>query len=122
MHEEIDIVVTGHTNWAVNCRLFGKVVTGAASQGASSPTSISRSVARGRTWSRPRSRSTRWIVEQTRMQGATVLPVEKAGDITALDREVQGVRGADRRTGDRGDDGTRSPAPRTRRVSRPSAT
>jgi 5'-nucleotidase len=30
---EIDVVVTGHTNWAVNCVIDGKVVTGAASQG-----------------------------------------------------------------------------------------
>jgi 5'-nucleotidase len=33
MDDEIDVVVTGHTNWAVNCRIDGKVVTGAASQG-----------------------------------------------------------------------------------------
>lgn len=33
MHSEIDIVITGHTNWAVNCVIGGKVVTGAASQG-----------------------------------------------------------------------------------------
>ena len=33
MHEEIDVVVTGHTNWAINCVLNGKVVTGAAHQG-----------------------------------------------------------------------------------------
>ena len=33
MDDEIDIVITGHTNWAVNCRIDGKVVTGAASQG-----------------------------------------------------------------------------------------
>ncbi len=33
MHDEIDIVITGHTNWAVNCLIDGKVVTGAASQG-----------------------------------------------------------------------------------------
>ena len=33
MDDEIDIVVTGHTNWAVNCVIDGKVVTGAASQG-----------------------------------------------------------------------------------------
>ena len=33
MDDEIDIVVSGHTNWAVNCRIDGKVVTGAASQG-----------------------------------------------------------------------------------------
>ncbi|HYH92294.1 MAG TPA: bifunctional metallophosphatase/5'-nucleotidase [Candidatus Saccharimonadales bacterium] len=33
MDDEIDIVITGHTNWAVNCNIDGKVVTGAASQG-----------------------------------------------------------------------------------------
>ncbi len=33
MDDAIDIVVTGHTNWAVNCEIDGKVVTGAASQG-----------------------------------------------------------------------------------------
>jgi 5'-nucleotidase len=33
MDDEIDVVVTGHTNWAVNCNIDGKVVTGAASNG-----------------------------------------------------------------------------------------
>jgi 5'-nucleotidase len=33
MHDEIDVVVTGHTNWAVNCNIDGKIVTGAASFG-----------------------------------------------------------------------------------------
>ncbi len=33
MDDEIDIVVTGHTNWAVDCLIDGKFVTGAASQG-----------------------------------------------------------------------------------------
>jgi 5'-nucleotidase len=33
MDDEIDIVVTGHTNWAVNCVIDDKVVTGAAAQG-----------------------------------------------------------------------------------------
>ena len=33
MDDAIDIVITGHTNWAVNCTIDGKVVTGAASQG-----------------------------------------------------------------------------------------
>ena len=31
--DEIDIVITGHTNWAVNCLIDGKVVTGAAVAG-----------------------------------------------------------------------------------------
>jgi 5'-nucleotidase len=33
MDDEIDVVVTGHTNWAVNCRIDGKIVTGAAAFG-----------------------------------------------------------------------------------------
>ncbi|HSP30315.1 MAG TPA: bifunctional metallophosphatase/5'-nucleotidase [Ilumatobacteraceae bacterium] len=33
MDDAIDVVITGHTNWAVNCVLDGKVVTGAASNG-----------------------------------------------------------------------------------------
>ena len=33
MDDEIDVVVTGHTNWAINCMIDGKVVTGAAHQG-----------------------------------------------------------------------------------------
>ena len=32
MDDEVDVVITGHTNWAVNCVIDGKVVTGAASQ------------------------------------------------------------------------------------------
>lgn len=33
MDDEVDVVVTGHTNWAVNCVIDGKIVTGAASAG-----------------------------------------------------------------------------------------
>jgi 5'-nucleotidase len=33
MDDAIDVVITGHTNWAVNCVIDGKVVTGAASAG-----------------------------------------------------------------------------------------
>jgi 5'-nucleotidase len=33
MDDAIDVVITGHTNWAVNCVVDGKVVTGAAHQG-----------------------------------------------------------------------------------------
>ena len=33
MHDQVDVVITGHTNWAVNCVIDGKVVTGAAHQG-----------------------------------------------------------------------------------------
>ena len=33
MDEAIDVVITGHTNWAVNCVIDGKIMTGAASFG-----------------------------------------------------------------------------------------
>ena len=33
MDDEIDVVVTGHTNWAVNCVIDGKIVTGAGANG-----------------------------------------------------------------------------------------
>ena len=33
MDDEIDIVVTGHTNWAINCEIDGKIVTGAGATG-----------------------------------------------------------------------------------------
>ncbi len=33
MDDDIDVVVTGHTNWAVNCLIDGKIVTGAAHLG-----------------------------------------------------------------------------------------
>ena len=33
MDDAVDVVVTGHTNWAVNCVIDGKIVTGAAVNG-----------------------------------------------------------------------------------------
>ena len=33
MSDEIDVVITGHTNWAVNCKLGHKIVTGAGANG-----------------------------------------------------------------------------------------
>ncbi|MCI0584459.1 MAG: bifunctional metallophosphatase/5'-nucleotidase [Chloroflexi bacterium] len=33
MSDEIDVVITGHTNWAITCVIDGKIVTGAAHQG-----------------------------------------------------------------------------------------
>ncbi len=33
MDDDVDVVVTGHTNWAVSCLIDGKIVTGAAHQG-----------------------------------------------------------------------------------------
>lgn len=33
MDDEVDLVITGHTNWAVNCLIDGKIVTGAAAFG-----------------------------------------------------------------------------------------
>jgi 5'-nucleotidase len=33
LHDEVDIVITGHTNWAVNCRFGNKIMTGARNIG-----------------------------------------------------------------------------------------
>ena len=33
LDDEVDVVVSGHTNWAVNCVIDGKIVTGASSNG-----------------------------------------------------------------------------------------
>jgi len=33
LSDEVDVMITGHTNWAVNCVIDGKVVTGAGSNG-----------------------------------------------------------------------------------------
>ena len=33
LDSEVDVVITGHTNWAVNCRIDGKIMTGARNIG-----------------------------------------------------------------------------------------
>jgi 5'-nucleotidase len=73
MDDEVDVVVTGHTNWAINCVLDGKIVTGAAHQGRI-VTDIDLTI----------SRET-GEVESAKVNNAIVTrDVEKAPDLTAL--------------------------------------
>jgi 5'-nucleotidase len=73
MDDEIDVVVTGHTNWAVNCVLDGKVVTGAASNGRV-VTDIDLTV----------SRATKDVVSMTVNNVPVSRDVAKAADLTGL--------------------------------------
>jgi 5'-nucleotidase len=73
MDDAIDIVITGHTNWAVNCKIDGKVVTGAASQGRLI-TDIDATV----------SRTTGDFVEIKVNNKIVTQDVAKASDLTAL--------------------------------------
>ena len=77
MDDEIDVVVTGHTNWAVNCVIDGKIVTGAASNGRLI-TDIDLTV----------SRATKDVVGAT-VTNRIVTRTEKAPDLTALIAEYQ---------------------------------
>jgi 5'-nucleotidase len=73
MDDEIDVVVTGHTNWAVNCLIDGKVVTGAASFGRLI-TDIDLKV----------SRATKDVVSVTVNNEIVTRTVPKAADLTGL--------------------------------------
>ncbi|HZB41822.1 MAG TPA: bifunctional metallophosphatase/5'-nucleotidase, partial [Ilumatobacter sp.] len=73
MDDEIDVVVTGHTNWAVNCVVDGKIVTGAAHQGRLI-TDIDLSI----------SRYTRDVVAATVNNRIVTRGVQRAPDLTAL--------------------------------------
>jgi 5'-nucleotidase len=76
MHSEIDLVVTGHTNWAVNCPNFlgtGKIVTGAASFGRL-VTDIDLTV----------SRATKDVVGAAINNVIVTRTVDKAPDLTEL--------------------------------------
>jgi 5'-nucleotidase len=73
MDDEIDVVVTGHTNWAVNCLIDGKVVTGAASFGRLI-TDIDLTL----------SRATKDVVAVTVDNKIVTRTVPKAEDLTAL--------------------------------------
>jgi 5'-nucleotidase len=73
MDDEIDVVVTGHTNWAVNCVLDGKIVTGAGSNGRI-VTDIDLTI----------SRATKDVVGATVNNVAVSRDVAKAPDLTAL--------------------------------------
>ena len=86
--DEIDIVITGHTNWAVNCLIDGKVVTGAAAQGRL-VTDIDAQI----------DRSTGDFVPDSIVANNEIVTqdVPKAKDDHAAHREVQRLRRADRR-------------------------
>jgi 5'-nucleotidase len=73
MSDEIDVVVTGHTNWAVNCVLGGKIMTGAASFGRL-VTDIDLTV----------SRASKEVVDASVNNVIVTRTVDKAPDLTAL--------------------------------------
>jgi 5'-nucleotidase len=73
MDDEVDVVVTGHTNWAVNCVIDGKIVTGAASAGRL-VTDIDLTI----------SRSSKDVVAATVENKIVTRTVAKAPDLTAL--------------------------------------
>jgi 5'-nucleotidase len=73
MDDEVDVVVTGHTNWAVNCVLDGKIVTGAGANGRI-VTDIDLTI----------SRATKDVVAAKVNNVPVARTVEKAADLTAL--------------------------------------
>ena len=73
MDDEIDVVITGHTNWAVNCVLDGKIVTGAGVNGKI-VTDIDLTL----------SRATKDVVAAKVNNVPVARTVEKAADLTAL--------------------------------------
>ena len=80
MDNEVDVVVTGHTNWAVNCVLDGKIVTGAAHQGRL-VTDIDLTV----------SRASKDVVSATVNNRIVTRDVAKAADLTALVQKYQAI-------------------------------
>ena len=80
MDDEIDVVVTGHTNWAVNCVVDGKIVTGAAHQGRL-VTDIDLTI----------SRATKDVVSAKVNNHIVTRDVPGAGDLTALVADYQTI-------------------------------
>jgi 5'-nucleotidase len=80
MDDEIDLVVTGHTNWAVNCVVDGKIVTGAASAGRLI-TDIDLTI----------DRATRDVVSATVNNRIMTRDVAQAADLTALVADYQAI-------------------------------
>jgi 5'-nucleotidase len=72
MDDEVDVVVTGHTNWAINCEIDGKIVTGAAAFGRL-VTDIDLTI----------SRATKDVVSAT-VNNEIVERITPAADLTAL--------------------------------------
>jgi 5'-nucleotidase len=73
MDDEVDVVVTGHTNWAVNCVIDNKIVTGAAAFGRL-VTDIDLTI----------SRATKDVVAAKVENKIVTRTVDKASDLTAL--------------------------------------
>ncbi len=73
MDDAVDVVVTGHTNWAVNCVIDGKIVTGAAATGRL-VTDIDLTV----------SRATKDVVAASVNNVIVTRDVERAADLTEL--------------------------------------
>jgi 5'-nucleotidase len=82
MDDEVDVVVTGHTNWAINCEIDGKIVTGAAA-GGRLITDIDLTISRA---SKDVVAATvnNKIVTRSRTINGVVMDVPKAEDMTAL--------------------------------------
>ncbi len=80
MDDEVDVVITGHTNWAVNCVIDGKIVTGAAHQGRL-VTDIDLTV----------SRASKDVVAATVNNVIVTRTVPKAADLTALIAKYQAL-------------------------------
>jgi 5'-nucleotidase len=80
MDDAVDVVVTGHTNWAVNCVIDGKIVTGAAHQGRL-VTDIDLTV----------SRATKDVVSARVNNRIMTRDVDKAPDLTALIEKYKAV-------------------------------
>ena len=78
LDDEVDVMITGHTNWAVNCEIDGKVVTGAASNGRLI-TDIDMTLSRA-------TKQPTEILVNNRIVTRTVAP---AGDLTTLIRKYQ---------------------------------
>jgi 5'-nucleotidase len=83
MDDQIDIVITGHTNWAVNCVIDGKVVTGAAAQGRLITDIDARLDRRTMDFVKPITVNNRIVTQD----------VSKAADLTALIAEYDAVAG-----------------------------
>jgi 5'-nucleotidase len=73
MDDEVDVVVTGHTNWAVNCVIDNKIVTGAAAFGRL-VTDIDLTI----------SRATKDVVAAKVENKIVTRTVDKASDLTSL--------------------------------------
>jgi 5'-nucleotidase len=82
MDDEVDVVVTGHTNWAINCEIDGKIVTGAAA-GGRLITDIDLTISRA-TKDVVAATVNNKIVTRTRTINGVAVDVPKAEDLTAL--------------------------------------